>query len=84
MPGNVKQQIPVVAEGLVWMVVVGHVQLALRHPENRGPSAMIARRFVDILLRKLHKEGVLSGEEIRKIRNDQVINIPPRGPNGST
>ena len=64
--------IPVIAEGLTWMTVVGCVQLALRHPGYTGPSAEIARKFADAVSHKLLDEGVLSPEEFALMMRDQM------------
>lgn len=40
-----KQEIiPVVLTKVEILSLVGHIQLALRHPENKGPTREIARR----------------------------------------
>lgn len=73
MPRDVKE-IAVFADGVVWMAVAGNVQLALRHPENNGPSSRLARQFVDHLLGRLRDMGVISGDEFAAIMRDEMQN----------
>jgi len=51
-------------ELMVWMAVHGHLQLALRHPENEGPSAEWIRQFVKEIGEMLVREGILSQAEL--------------------
>jgi hypothetical protein len=37
------------------VVLVAQVQLALRHPGNRGPSAELARTFLDTLIARVEE-----------------------------
>jgi hypothetical protein len=75
MPCNEKLrlQIPVQAEGIIWLTVLGCVHLALRHPEYKGPSRHIAVEFAGQLRDKLHREGLLSDEEIATIFRDEMM-----------
>jgi hypothetical protein len=67
-----RKMIPIVAEGWVWMAILGNVQLGLRHPENRGPSARVAKRFCDAVLEKLKEENILTADEAAKIYRDEM------------
>jgi hypothetical protein len=73
MPENLDLKITVEAEAYVWMTLLGNVQLALRHPENQGESANIARQFGDALLEKLIAEGVFTVEEGLLLRGGAQI-----------
>lgn len=46
---------PVVIEvdGLTAMILLGNIQLALRHKSNTGPSAEIVKEFGELLQNKL-------------------------------
>ncbi len=35
------------------MCIVGHIELALRHPENHGPAAFIAKKTAEHLIGKM-------------------------------
>jgi hypothetical protein len=57
------QPITVIADSIVWLGVVGNLQLALRHPANVGSSVPLMRDFAKQLLLKLVVEGVLTQDE---------------------
>ena len=57
--------IPVIADGIMWLAVVGNLQIALRHPANVGASSRMVVDFAKQLLLKLIEEGVLTDEEAR-------------------
>jgi hypothetical protein len=80
MPEKLLLKIPVIAEALTWMTVLGSIQLALRHPENQGPSAKIARQFARQLADKLLEEGILSTEEIALMLRDEMRSANRRTP----
>jgi hypothetical protein len=73
MPENLDLKITVEAEAYVWMTLLGNMQLALRHPENQGESANIARQFGDALLEKLIAERVFTVEEGLLLRGGAQI-----------
>jgi hypothetical protein len=52
-----RQAIPVEAEGIAWMSIIGALQLALRHPGFRGPSSKIVREFVRQMVARFVDEG---------------------------
>ena len=70
MPDETKARvmIPVVAEAMVWMVVLANVRLALRHPDNHGDLGDYAQVFADRLEQALVDEGVYSPEDIAELR----------------
>jgi hypothetical protein len=72
MPEKLDLRISVIGEAIVWMTVLGCVQLALRHPEYNGPSSVIARKFSTQLADKLLEEGVLSSEEMALMLRDEM------------
>jgi hypothetical protein len=51
------QSIPVESEGIVWLSIIGALQLALRHPEFRGPSSKIVREFVRQMVKRFVDDG---------------------------
>ena len=73
MPENLQLEITVVAPAFAWMMVLGNMQLALRHPENTGPSAEMARQFGDQLLEKLIAEGVFTADEAITARSGALV-----------
>jgi hypothetical protein len=46
-------QIDLSLDRLTALTVIGHIQLALRHPANRGASSVIAREFITRLAERL-------------------------------
>ena len=64
MPSIPEVRVTVSAEGPVWLSVLDHLHLALRHSQNFGPehevNREVARQFADVLLTKLELEGVLA------------------------
>lgn len=64
--------IPINGSAVVWLAVLGQVDLALRHPRNVGPAARVAEVFADQLRDKLFTEGVLSREEYMASVIDQL------------
>lgn len=59
-----KLTLPIVvdASAITWLTVVGHIQLALRHPLNRGESTKFAKQFAEQVLLELERRGVLTRE----------------------
>lgn len=70
---KLRLEIPVHAEALVWLTVLGCTQLALRHPEYHGPSRLIAQDFARALREKLQAEGVLSAEDVALMFRDEMM-----------
>lgn len=50
-------ELPVILDLDTALYLVANVRLALRHPENTGTSAEVARRFVDGVVARLHEAG---------------------------
>jgi len=67
-----KLPVSFMAEGIVWMAIPGNVQLGLRHPQNIGPSADMARRAAKQILKELRDKGVLTEEEAAQIYRDEM------------
>lgn len=40
-------------------IIIGQVQLALRHPKNTGPTAEIARRAIEHMIQVVAPEGTV-------------------------
>jgi hypothetical protein len=55
--------IPVFAPAIIWLGVIGHLQLALRHPQNQGASVSVMHRFARELLDKMVADGILTREQ---------------------
>jgi hypothetical protein len=45
-------QLPVITTPLVWLAIVGNLQLALRHPNNTGASSSHVKQFAAQVLRQ--------------------------------
>lgn len=60
------ERVAVEADLFTWMTVHGNLLLALRHPGNQGPSANVARNFVEALEAVLLRGGILDQEDIDK------------------
>jgi hypothetical protein len=67
-----KLTLPIVvdAQAIVWLTVIGHIQLALRHPKNRGESAHYAKTFAAQVLFELERKGVLTREMRNRVFED--------------
>lgn len=68
-----KMPITVIADAIIWLTVMGNLDLAIRHPGNSGPSAVMAREFRDALREKLLDEGVITAEEAALFLRDQQL-----------
>ena len=57
------------------LVIVGQVILALRHPENSGPSTEIARKLIrDMAARLLERFGDdMPGEVVSEWRKEGIL-----------
>jgi len=58
-----KSQAQVNAPMFIWLAVHGNLCLALRHPENRGPSRPYVEQFVKQLGRWLVVRGAITQRE---------------------
>lgn len=68
--------LPVELDGMTAFMLIGQLQLALRHPQNRGASAGVARRVADGLIERLAG----GDEEIRTLLRhgyDPAYDVPP-------
>jgi len=62
----------------VWMTIHGNLCLALRHPENQGPSRAYAVAFVEKIGRLLVDRGLLTQEQldhVQKVETEQINRI---------
>lgn len=59
-----KSRKTVEADLLTWMAIHGNLSLALRHPQNKGPSRAYVARFVKRLGQWLVEQGVVTQEEL--------------------
>ena len=58
------ERVHVEADLFTWMSVHGNLQLALRHPENQGPSRKIVENFVEALAAVLVRGGIIDQADI--------------------
>ena len=49
------------------LCLVGNLQLALRHPGNKGPSAAVARRIVDGIIERFEANGLPAHAEAARL-----------------
>jgi len=57
------------------LCLIANLQLALRHPGNRGTSAKIARQTIDGIIARLREAGYLAHAEIAEMGNDPSCDI---------
>jgi len=69
---TLRRRFSIEADCMVWLAILGQVDLALRHPKNEGPMARVAERFSDDLRDRLKVEGVLSNEEYAASLREQI------------
>ena len=67
---NADLSIPVVAPALARIGVSGNLQVALRHPQNTGPSREMVQDFARKLLDKLAFEKVFTVEQAARAFED--------------
>lgn len=72
-PATIRKIIPIHAEAAVWLAVLSQIDLALRHPQNNGPTARVAERFSDQLRDKLLEEEMLSKDEYAASLREQIM-----------
>jgi hypothetical protein len=70
---KLRMVIPVHFDAITLMAVAGACQLALRHPEYKGPSSELVKNFAEQSLRKLKEEGVLTDAELLTAFQDFTI-----------
>lgn len=59
-----------------WFVIVGHIQLAIRHPENTGPAADYVRSLArQVAQRILENMPGFSDEMLRKLKWDTELGL---------
>jgi hypothetical protein len=73
---HLKRMVTITAEGIVWVTILGNIQLALRHPKNKGASADVARQAAAQLVEALKQAGVLTHDEVAKIYRDEMRHGP--------
>jgi hypothetical protein len=64
--------------------LVGNLQLALRHPANKGPSALIARELVDSIQKRLIDAGYFAHAEVVEIGNNPAFDGEPEKVSGGS
>jgi hypothetical protein len=58
--------------------LVGNLQLALRHPENRGHAAQMARQMIDGIIQKVKEAGFDAHAELMLLGDDPTYDEPRR------
>jgi len=61
----VRTKTSVTADLLTWLTIHGNLCLALRHPQNRGPSRQFVVNFVKRLGQMLVTSGAITEEELK-------------------
>ncbi len=69
--------LPIVLDIQAALAIAGNLQLALRHPSNKGPSSRIARAVVDGIIRRLQEAGFEATAEIVKLGDNPAYDTPP-------
>lgn len=64
------------------IVIVAHVQLALRHPGNKGAPARLARKILDEVIAKLD-EGAPGIGEFLRLGFDPKYDVASAGPSAN-
>ena len=67
---KLRMQIHVIAPAIVWIGVIGNINLGLRHPQNTGPSRKMVENFARELIGKLLTEKVFTEEQARRALRD--------------
>jgi hypothetical protein len=76
-------QLPVITTPLVWLAIVGNLQLALRHPNNTGASTSHVKQFAAQVLRHLQVECGVPEELISRAFADfEIASIQGAFPKG--
>ncbi len=70
-------QLPVITTPLVWLAIVGNLQLALRHPANTGTSSSHVRDFARQVLKHLQVECLIPEELISRAFKDFLLGCIP-------
>jgi hypothetical protein len=67
--------LPIVFDLASLFILVASLQLALRHPENTGPSADGARRIVSGIIARVRAEGLDALADAMEAGNDPANDI---------
>ena len=68
-----REMVAVILTKVEIMSLVGHVQLALRHPENKGPTREVARRAARKLASLIVNDDVFVPEVLEEWRKEGLI-----------
>lgn len=63
-PDKAAEVAPLETNLLTWMAVHGNLCLALRHPQNRGPSRSVILEFLTDLSNLIVERGLLTREQM--------------------
>lgn len=65
--GHLDYIVPVHLDLVSLLTLVGHVQLALRHPANTGPSNRLARQVLDQIIHRLRADGLVAHAHLAEL-----------------
>jgi hypothetical protein len=63
-------QLPILLDLDGLLCLIGNLQLALRHPGNRGEPASAARQIKDAIMCRLFEEGYIAHVEFARLGDD--------------
>lgn len=62
-----EKAISIMSNGITWTAIHGNLCLALRHPDNKGPSRELIIKFVKKLGEVLEQEGAVTPNILRRV-----------------
>lgn len=68
-------QLPIVLDSTTAMAVCANLQLALRHPGNRGPTADVARKVVAGIIEAYRECGLLAHAQLAELGNNSEHDV---------
>ena len=77
-------KLPVEIDLLSAMCLVGNLQLALRHPNNHGHSAQVAREFIDGVIERMEQCGLVVTARIMRLGDDPACDDLKAGQDAAT
>jgi hypothetical protein len=79
MPENLEHNFAIGGNGLMWLTVLANIELALKHPLNKGESRLVAEAFATALRDLLVQEGVLTADERYQMTLERLRVTGPEG-----
>lgn len=68
-------RLPVILDLDTALCIVGNLQLALRHPGNRGASAEVARTTIDGIIERTRTAGYAAHAQLMKLGEDPRYDV---------